>query len=92
MQIGLEANMETYEQDKKIQGFVGMMDDYLPGIFVDKKCRSMGTGKALLECVKENYKSDHSSGRIRYPHAGSVCTRILEGTGGSDQRNLPFCI
>ena len=82
MQIGLEANMETYEQDKKIQGFVGMMDDYLAGIFVDKKCRSMGTGKALLECVKENYKSDHSSGRIRYADAGGLRKRLLEGDGG----------
>ena len=47
--------IKVYEQDKKIQGFVGMMDDYLAGIFVDKKCRSMGIGKELLECVKENY-------------------------------------
>ena len=51
----LLADIYVYEQDKKIQGFVGMMDDYLAGIFVDKKCRSMGIGKELLECVKENY-------------------------------------
>lgn len=88
MQIGLEANMETYEQDKKIQGFVGMMDDYLAGIFVDKKCRSMGTGKALLECVKENYKSDHSSGRIRYTHAGSVRSWILGRAGELYQKHV----
>ena len=92
MQIGLEANMETYEQDKKIQGFVGIMDDYLAGIFVDKKCRSMGTGKALLECVKENYKSDHSSGRIRYPHAGSVCIWVLGRTGKIYQEHIQFSL
>ncbi len=51
----LQADIYVYEQDKKIQGFVGMMDDYLAGIFVDKKCRSVGIGKGLLECVKENY-------------------------------------
>ena len=51
----LLADIYVYEQDKKIQGFVGMMDDYLAGIFVDEKCRSMGIGKDLLECVKENY-------------------------------------
>ncbi len=51
----LQADIYVYEQDKKIQGFVGMMDDYLAGIFVDEKCRSMGIGKDLLECVKENY-------------------------------------
>ena len=31
------------------------MDDYLAGIFVDKKCRSMGIGKGLLDCIKKNY-------------------------------------
>ena len=51
----LQADIYVYEQDKKIQGFVGMMDDYLAGIFVDEKCRSMGIGQDLLECVKENY-------------------------------------
>lgn len=51
----LQADIYVYEQDKEIQGFVGMMDDYLAGIFVDNKCRSMGIGKSLLECVKKNY-------------------------------------
>lgn len=51
----LQADIYVCEQDKEIQGFVGMMDDYLAGIFVDKECRSMGIGKGLLECVKKNY-------------------------------------
>lgn len=51
----LQAEIYVYEQDEKIQGFAGMMDDYLAGIFVDKKCRSIGIGKGLLECVKKNY-------------------------------------
>ena len=51
----LQADIFVYEQDEEIQGFVGMTDDYLAGIFVDKKCRSMGIGKELLECVKQNY-------------------------------------
>lgn len=51
----LQADIYMYVQDKEIQGFVGMMDHYLAGIFVDKKCRSMGIGKELLECVKKNY-------------------------------------
>lgn len=51
----LQADIYVYEQDKEIQGFVGMMDNYLAGIFVDKKYRSMGIGKSLLECVKNNY-------------------------------------
>lgn len=51
----LQADIFVYEQDEEIQGFVGMTDDYLAGIFVDKKCCSMGIGKELLECVKQNY-------------------------------------
>lgn len=53
----LQADIYVYERDKKIQGFVGMMDDYLAGIFVDKKYRSMGIGKDLLECVKKNHSA-----------------------------------
>lgn len=51
----LLADIYVYEWDQVIQGFVGMTDDYLAGIFVDKDCRSMGIGKALLERVKKNY-------------------------------------
>ena len=51
----VQADVYVYEQDKEILGFAGMVDDYLAGIFVDKKCRSIGIGKALLECVKKNY-------------------------------------
>ena len=51
----LSADIYVYEQDNKIQGFVGMTDDYLAGIFVDKKYRSIGIGKGLLECVKKIY-------------------------------------
>lgn len=51
----VQADVYVYEQSEEILGFVGMVDDYLAGIFVDKKCRSIGIGKALLECVKKNY-------------------------------------
>lgn len=49
------ADIYVYEQDNEIQGFVGMTDDYLAGIFVDKKYRSMGIGKGLLDYVKKIY-------------------------------------
>lgn len=52
----LQAEIYVYEQqDNEIQGFVGMMDDYLAGIFIDQKCRSMGIGKILLEHIKKNH-------------------------------------
>ena len=51
----LQADIYVYEQDEKINGFVGMMGDYLAGIFVDKKCRYMGIGRILLEQIKKIY-------------------------------------
>lgn len=51
----LQAEIYVYEQDQEIQGFAGMTEDYLAGIFVDQKPRSMGIGKALLERVKKNH-------------------------------------
>lgn len=51
----LQADIYVYEQGDEIQGFVGMTDDYLAGIFVDKKYRSAGIGKSLLDCVRKNY-------------------------------------
>lgn len=53
----IQADIYVFEQDKEIQGFAGMMGDYLAGIFVDKKSRSMGIGKGLLECIKRYYSA-----------------------------------
>lgn len=51
----LQADVYVYEQDGEVQGFVGMTGNYLAGIFVDKKFRSKGLGKELLDCIKKNY-------------------------------------
>ena len=48
----LHADIYVYETDGKIQGFVGMIDNYLAGIFVDRNCRSFGIGHQLLNHVK----------------------------------------
>lgn len=49
----LHAEIYVYEQESKIVGFVGMLDNYLAGIFVDKNTRSNGIGKQLLEYIKD---------------------------------------
>lgn len=53
----LQAEIYVYESDEKIKGFAGVMDDYIAGIFVDKKYRSMRVGKQLLDYVKEVHSS-----------------------------------
>lgn len=61
-----EAEIYVYEEETEkkeemqtpaILGFVGMAGDYLAGIFVDRRSRSMGIGKALLDYVKGKHDS-----------------------------------
>ena len=53
----IQANIYIYEQGNIIKGFVGMTDNYMAGIFVDKNFRSMGIGKMLIDYIKEIYPS-----------------------------------
>lgn len=48
----LQAEVYVFESYGDILGFVGLQDDYLAGIFVDKNFRSEGVGKELLNLVK----------------------------------------
>lgn len=51
------AEIYVYEYDNEIVGFIGLQDNYLAGIFVDKKFRSFGVGKQLLNYVKEIHET-----------------------------------
>ena len=53
----LQANGYVYEADGEILGFVGMQGNYLAGIFVDAKSRSLGIGKKLLNHIKSRYST-----------------------------------
>lgn len=48
----LQADVFVYDVNGKIQGFIGMVNEYIAGIFVDGTCRSSGVGKQLLSYVK----------------------------------------
>lgn len=56
-----QAEIYVYEDDKihQIAGFVGLIDNYIAGIFVKEDAQSKGIGKQLLNYVKE-IKSDMS--------------------------------
>ena len=41
----LQAEVYVYESDQKIQGFIGLNNDYIEGIFVSDKMQSQGIGK-----------------------------------------------
>lgn len=49
----LDTEVYVSEKAGEIQGFIGMMDDYIAGIFVKCEARSRGVGKELLDYVKE---------------------------------------
>ena len=47
-----QAEVYVYEDDKMIQGFVGLNDEYIEGIFVSDEMQSCGIGKLLLDYIK----------------------------------------
>ena len=48
-----QAEVYVYEENKIIQGFVGVQEEYIEGIFVSGKMQSQGIGKALLDYIKD---------------------------------------
>lgn len=48
-----QADVYVYEDDKIIQGFVGINDEYIEGIFVSDEMQSCGIGKMLLDYIKD---------------------------------------
>lgn len=50
----MSSEIYLYKEDNKIYGFIGLIDDYIAGIFIKDKYQSRGIGKNLLEYVKSN--------------------------------------
>lgn len=49
------ATIFVYDNDDSIKGFIGLMGNFIAGIFVSLNNQSKGIGKALLDFVKEIY-------------------------------------
>ena len=52
-----QAEVYVYEDARQIQGFIGLNDEYIEGIFDSDEMRSHGIGKLLLEFEKQNSKA-----------------------------------
>ena len=50
----LLAEVYVYEYDTEIQGFIGLNDEYVEGIFVSGEMQSQGIGARLLNYIKNN--------------------------------------
>ena len=48
-----QAEVYVYDDDKMIQGFIGINDEYIEGIFVSDEMQSRGIGKILLDYIKD---------------------------------------
>ena len=48
----LQATVYVYEDNQEIQGFIGLNNEYIEGVFVSNEMRSHGIGKALLNYAK----------------------------------------
>lgn len=46
------AEVYVYMMEGKIAGFIGIMEEYIAGIFVDRQAWSKGIGKELLDYAK----------------------------------------
>lgn len=49
----LQAELYVYESEGSIQGFIGLNDEYIAGLFVSEQAQSHGVGKCLLNFVKD---------------------------------------
>lgn len=52
-----DAEIYVYEEEetRQLLGFIGLMKNYIAGLFVVKTRQSQGIGKDLMDCVKKNY-------------------------------------
>lgn len=51
----LMAEVYVYETNGDIYGFVGLINNYIAGVFVKKDMRRKGIGKQLIDFLKENH-------------------------------------
>ena len=89
----LQATVYVYEDKQEIQGFVGLSDEYIEGIFVSAEMQSQGIGKILLNYVKGkrnilllNVYQKNARARSFYQREGFEiqCNGIDEATGERD--------
>mgnify|MGYP001070076680 FL=1 len=72
-----QAEVYVYEDDKMIQGFIGINDEYIEGIFVSDEMQSRGIGKILLDYIKD--KKDRLQLKVYQKNVRAMSFYQLEG-------------
>ena len=73
----LQAEVFVCDTGGKIQGFIGIVNGYIAGIFVDKNYRSRGIGKQLLDYAKGRHAAFTLS--VYQKNTGAVAFYLREG-------------
>lgn len=50
-----ENNVFVFVKNNQIKGFIGLIDNYIAGIFIKKEFQKKGIGKLLLDKCKQKY-------------------------------------
>ena len=72
-----QAEVYVLEKEGELQGFIGIADGYIAGIFTDSSCRSMGVGRRLIQWAKGQYGSLSLS--VYQENTGAVRFYLREG-------------
>ena len=92
-----QSEVYVFEADKMIQGFVGLNDEYIEGIFVAEEMQSCGIGKLLLDYIKDkkvrlqlNVYQKNTRAISFYQREGFIiqCEGLDEATGEKENTML----
>ena len=72
-----QSEVYVFEVDKMIQGFVGLNNEYIEGIFVSEEMQSCGIGKLLLNYIKD--KKDRLQLNVYQKNARAISFYQREG-------------
>lgn len=78
------ATVYVYEENNVVQGFVGLTDNYIAGIFVSHLLQSKGIGKKLLDYAKD--KKDALSLSVYKENIRAVNFYLREGFTVSNEQ------
>ena len=82
-----QAEVYVYEDDKMIQGFIGINDEYIEGIFVSDEMQSRGIGKMLLDYIKDK-KDRRMSGQCLFINEKDLLFRVKAWTNSQEKKNM----
>ena len=95
-----QSQLYVYESGDQVQGFIGLQESYIAGIFVHNELQSRGIGKQLLDYVKLPKKQlslsvyEKNSKAVRFYLRGGfqICTRQREEATGEIELRMEWSI